>query len=140
LNVDRPLGREQMTGPIEVGLKFSSLLSDDATLSKAEDLESSTVRQHRTGPADELMEPSTPRDELVAGPEKQVIGVPEDDLGARLAKVTMKRRLDGSLRTDRHERRGVHYAVRGVKFPATRRAIRAVQSKTERTPHRTTYY
>ena len=77
------------------------------------------------------MEPAAPRDQLVAGPQKQVIGVAEDDLGAGIAQVAMKRGLDRALRADRHERRRLHHAVRRVELAAARRAIGAVQRETE---------
>jgi hypothetical protein len=81
------------------------------------------------------MESAPSGDELVAGPEKQVIGVPEDDLGASIAKVPMQRGLDSALRADRHERRRLHDAMRGVELPAAGRAIRAMKRETEGAAH-----
>ena len=53
-------------------------------------------------------------DQVVSGTEIQVIGVAEDDLGARLAYALLRQGLDRPLRADRHERRRLDGAVRGA--------------------------
>ena len=42
-------------------------------------------------PADEAVQAAAPRDQLVAGPQEQVIGVAEDDLGAGLLEIPVPR-------------------------------------------------
>jgi hypothetical protein len=50
-----------------------------------------------------LVQPAQPRDALGAGAQHQVIGVAEDDVGARRAHVLRLDRLDGGGGADRHE-------------------------------------
>jgi hypothetical protein len=45
------------------------------------------------------------RDQLVAGPKVQVVGVAEQDRRAELSHLVGIERLHGRLRPDRHERR-----------------------------------
>ena len=51
-------------------------------------------------------------DDVVSGPEEQVIRVGEHDLGARRTKVVRRQRLHRGVRADRHEDRRLHDAVR----------------------------
>ena len=90
---------------------------------QAEHLKATAVGEDRVIPADEAVKPAPARDQLVAGPQEQVIGVAEDDLGAELFQVALAHRLDGALRADRHERRRLHHAVRGRELAAARGAV-----------------
>ena len=54
---------------------------------QAEDLIAAAVGEDRPVPADEAVQPAAPRDQLVARPQVQVIGVAEDDLGAEILEV-----------------------------------------------------
>ena len=92
-------------------------------LGEAEHLEAAAVGQDRARPADEAVQAAAPRDQLVARPQQQVIGVGEDDLGARILEVAMPNRLDRALRADRHERRRLDDAVRRLELAEARRAI-----------------
>ena len=47
---------------------------------EAEDLEAAGIGQDRPVPAHEPMQPAEPGDPLVAGPQREVVGVGEDDL------------------------------------------------------------
>ena len=53
---------------------------------------------------------------LVAGPQVQVIGVAQNDFGARLLEVLEEHAFYRSLRPDGHERGGTDTAVRRVEF------------------------
>src|SRR5262245_12102326 len=88
-------------------------------------------------PADEPVQPASPRDQLVAGPQIQVIGVAEDDLRARLFQSAVARRLDASLRADRHERGCLHDAVRCAQLAQTRSAVGCEQREAECRGHAT---
>ena len=67
--------------------------------------------------------------QLVAGPQGQVVGVAEDDLGADLLEVAVQRGLDRALRADGHERGRLDDAVRRVER-AEARARRRSNAKT----------
>ena len=51
-------------------------------IGEAEHLVAAAVGEDRSGPADEAVQPAAPRDQVVAGPQIQMIGVAEQDLGA----------------------------------------------------------
>ena len=72
-------------------------------------------------PANEVVQATGAGDEIAAGPEEQVVGVPEDDLGTRIKKVPVQRRLDGPLRAHRHEGGRLDCAMRGMQ-PSPARA------------------
>ena len=59
-----------------------ALLVDRAPRGEAEHLIAAAVGQDRPRPADEAVQAAAPRDEIVAGPQIQVIGVAQQDLGA----------------------------------------------------------
>jgi len=97
-------------------LKVCSFLADHSPLRQAVHLKASAVGEDRTVPADKAMETSTPRNELVAWTNQEVIGVPKNDFRARFLEFAMMDRLDGSLRADRHERRCLDDPMRGPQF------------------------
>ena len=61
-----------------------------------------------------------------------MIGVAEHNLGADLFDVSVKRCLDATLRTDRHERWRVDDAVRSVDLAKAGRSVSRAPRKTER--------
>ncbi len=115
-----------MARAVEVRLELGTLFADDTPLGEAEDLKAAAVGEDRSRPPDEPVQTAAAGDQLVTGPQEQVIGVAEDDLGVHLLQVAMQCRLDGSLRPDRHERRRLHDAVRGLEFTEPRQAVRAL--------------
>ena len=80
-------------------------------------------------PADEAVQTAAPRDEFVARAEEQVIGVAEDDVGARLGDVAVQRRLDRALRAHRHEGGRLHHAVRRLELAAARAVVGTVETE-----------
>ena len=72
------------------------------------------------------------RDQLVAGTQVQVIGVAEDDLGARVLDVAERDPLHRAARADRHERRRLHRAVRRLEHAAPRGAVAVGDAERER--------
>src|SRR5262245_9515918 len=111
--------------------KLGALLIDLPSSGEAEYLIAAAVGQNRMRPGDEPVEPASSSDQLVAGPQIQMIGVAEDDLRTRLFEITVAHRLDASLRADRHERRCLHDAVWRVQLAETRRAVVGEQREAE---------
>ena len=68
----------------------------------------------RMGPSHAMKRcrPPSSRDQGVTGPEEQVVGVGEDDLGPDLPEVRRGEALDRAQRADRHEGGRLHRAVR----------------------------
>ena len=85
LDLDRALGAEHVHRPVEVALEADPLLALLGQLGEAHHLIAAAVGQDRPLPAHEAMQPAQPRDPLRARAEHQMIGVAEDDVGARRA-------------------------------------------------------
>ena len=51
------------------------------------------------------MQAAAPRDQIVAGPQIEMIGVAQQDLGAERLELAVRDALHRALRADRHERR-----------------------------------
>ncbi len=83
-------------------------------VAQREDLVAARIGQDRAVPAHEAVEPAELGDQLVAGPEEEVVGVAEDDVRAERPHLVGVERLDRRLRPDRHERRRRDVAVRGA--------------------------
>ena len=66
------------------------------------------------------MEAAPPRDQLVPGPQIEVVRVAENDLGPHVFQVLGRERLDGPLGANGHERRGLDDAVRRREMAAAR--------------------
>ena len=113
LDLDRDLRRQEVGGAIDGGAELGAGLRDLPELGEAEDLKSARVGEDRAVPAHEAVQPAELLHDVVARPEKEMIGVGEDDLGAGLAEIVRPQRLHRRVRADRHEDRRVDDAVGG---------------------------
>ncbi len=117
LDIDGTFRRQQVRAAIEMRAELDAALIYLAAVGEAEYLIAAAVGEDRLVPADELVEAAAARDQLIAGPQHQVIGIAEDDAGADLVKMLSSQRLNGALGADRHERRRLDRAVRGLRIP-----------------------
>ena len=101
-------------------------------LGEAEDLVAAAVGQDRTPPADEPVQAAAARDQVVAGPQIEMIGVAEQDLGAEPLEIAVRDALDRALRADGHERRRLDLAVRRRQHAGARASIGVVDLKRKR--------
>jgi hypothetical protein len=85
LDLDRSFGGEDVLAAVEVAGEGDGLLGDLADPRQAHDLEAAAVGQDRFVPAHEAVQPAQPLHPLRARPQHQVIGVAQDDVGARLS-------------------------------------------------------
>lgn len=92
---------------------------DLAHLTEAEYLEAAAVGKDGLLPVHELVKASGFLDQIVAGTEEQVIGIAENDLRAHIVELFRRQRLDGRLRTDRHEHRCLERTVRSTQDSGT---------------------
>ena len=76
------LGRQRAQRAVEVRAELDAVLGHLAHRRQAEHLVAAAVGQDRVRPADERVQAAGARDQLVAGPQVQVVGVAEDDLRA----------------------------------------------------------
>ena len=86
-------------------------VGNSPTAFEAEDLIAAAVGEEGAIPSDEAVQSPLAGDQVLAGPEVQMIGVAQDDSCAGLHQMRMGQRLDGALRADRHEDRGLDDAM-----------------------------
>jgi hypothetical protein len=79
--------------------------------SQAENLKAAAIGKDRSGPINETVQTARRADDFQAGPNIQVIGIAQDDLGAHLAKFARVNGFDAALRPDRHKDWRVNNAV-----------------------------
>ena len=79
------LGRQHVARAVDVALEGDRLLRHLGDLGQRHDLEAAGVGEDRPLPAHEAVQAAEPRHPLGAGPQHQVVGVAEDDVGAGLA-------------------------------------------------------
>ena len=94
-----------------MGPERNTFFSDFAHLAQAEDLETAAVGQDSLFPVHEFMQSSRFFDQVVTGPQEQVIRIAENDLGAHIVEFFRRQRLDRRLRADRHEHGRLEGAV-----------------------------
>jgi len=78
---------------------------------------------------------AAPRDQIVAGPQIQVIGVLSRISAPSASSSAVGDAFDRALRADRHERRRLDDAVRRRHAAAAREAVAVRQLKTESRGH-----
>ena len=123
LHLDRALRRQLDLRAIDMRAERHRLLADLAQIGKRHHLEAAGIRQHRPAPAGEFLQAPERGDPFGARPEHQVIGVPEHDIGARLAHLPPMHAFHGAGGADRHEGRGAHHAMRRGQSPGARLAV-----------------
>ena len=81
LDLDGELGREPGRGAVvDVAERDAVVVDRGERVAQREDLEAAGVGQDRPVPAHEAVQAAELGDQLVAGPEVQVVGVAEQDL------------------------------------------------------------
>ena len=86
-------------------------------------------------PAGEFMQAAKPRHALGAGPQHQMIGIAQDDVGADAAHLVHIHRLDRAAGADRHEGRRADFAARHGDDAAPRLAVGRENLEAERLSH-----
>ena len=84
-------------------LKVDAFLGDLADFRQGKHLVAAGVGQDRPVPAHEPVQPAEVAHHVQAGPDEQVVRVPEDHLRAQFAQLGGTHRFHGPLRADRHE-------------------------------------
>ena len=84
LPADRLLRPQEELLPVVMGLEEDAVLTDPAQLGQAEDLESPAVGKDGTVPVHETMQPPELPDQFGPGPQGQMVGIAQDDLGTDL--------------------------------------------------------
>jgi hypothetical protein len=92
-------------------LELYPFLADLAQFTQAEDLKSAAVRQDRMIPVHEAVQTAQMFYQAMPGPQIQMVGIGQDDLGIDRQKVFGGHGLDGRIGTHRHEYGGFNAAV-----------------------------
>ena len=124
-------GREKCSAAVDMRLEAHALFGDLAQLRQRHHLEAAGIGQDRPLPVHEFVQAAQPRDALRAGPQHQVIGVAENDVGAGLAHGLRQHRLHRRRRADRHEGGRADVAARRCDHAGARRAVRRVDGQRE---------
>ena len=102
-----------MAASVEGAPELDAVVVDAPEVAQTEDLEAAAVRQDRALEAHEAVQPSEACDERRPRPHREMKGVREDHLGAELAELPRRHRLDGPVGPDRHEGGGLDGSVCG---------------------------
>ena len=115
LDVDRGGRREFVGVAVEMRLECDAFVGDLAQTGKAEDLIAAGIGQKRAGPGHEAVKSAELADQFVAGAEKEMVGVAEDDAGLEFVpEIALVQPFDRCLCTDGHEDGRRDVAVFGV--------------------------
>ena len=128
------LRRQVVALAVEVRVEGDAVLGHLPQVGQRHDLEPAGIGQDRAVPVHEAVQPAELGDPLGAGPQHQVIGVAEHDLGAGgRAPIPAVMRLDRAGGADRHEGRRFHRAVGGGQRAAPGRAVGCMHIETQAT-------
>jgi hypothetical protein len=114
---------------VNVGLELGAVFGDAAPFGKAEHLIATAVSQDGPVPSDETVQAAEPSNELIARSKVQVVGVTQDDFGARSLQVLEQRSFDRALGADRHEGGRMDDAVRRLKLAKPGTSVGTRQQK-----------
>jgi hypothetical protein len=92
-------------------VKMYPFFRDPPQFGKRKDLKPAAVRQDWTIPTHEPMQPATLPDHIQARSQKEMIGVPQDDLGANLGKLGRSSCFNSTLSAYRHKHWSIDRAV-----------------------------
>ena len=89
-----------------MGPKCDTVFGDAPQLAVAKYLKSTAVGEHRAIPGDEAMQSTQFVNELMPGPQIEVVSIPKDDLSSQRLKFLLGYCLDRTRSPDWHEHRG----------------------------------
>ena len=118
--------------------KGDGALGDLAQLRQRHHLEAAGVGQHRAVPVGEPLQAAELRDAFGPGPQHQVIGVAQHDVGAGLADLAPMHAFHRPERADRHEGRRPHRAMGCRQRAEPRGAVGGDKLERVRNGHRST--
>jgi len=123
LDVDGPLGREDLRRAVHVRLEDDLVVVDPAQVGQREDLKAPAVGKEGPVPAHHEVQPAEVGYHVGAGAEHQVIRIAQDHLRPSRANMVGRDALDRPRRADRHEHRRLNLAMRRRKFPSSGFAV-----------------
>ena len=112
LHVHRVFGSKEVAASIQVRTEPHAFVRHLAQRCQRKHLESARIRQHRPRPTDELVQTAKSPNQLVTGPQIEMIGIAENDLGAQRLQNILGNCLHRASRAHRHKHRRLHGPVR----------------------------
>ena len=131
-DLHRLLRPHEHLGAIHRRGEIHALLLDLAQRPQAEHLKAAGIGEDRSVPRHEPMQSPELAHEVGSGPQQEVVGVPQEDLGPGLAHVVGAQALDRALGADRHEGRRIHHTVRRREPAPAGRAVGGEELEAER--------
>ena len=117
---------------VNMRTKLRALFGDFGQLFQAEYLEAAGIGEDWLVPVHEFMQSAeNAADQLMAGPDEEVVGVAKNDLRSQLQQVFRGDGFDRSLRAHRHKNRGLNAAMQGGNPAATGRALGRLVQQSE---------
>ena len=113
LDLDGAFGRQEVRRAVDVRAELDALLLHLAQVGEREDLIAAAVGEDRMRPAHEAVQAAEAMHPLGRGPQHQVVGVAEDDVGSCRPHLVEIERLHRAGRAHRHEGGRCDVAARG---------------------------
>ncbi len=129
LHLDGALRRQLYRGAVDMRLEGDARFGNAAELGQRHDLIAAGIGEDRPVPMHEAMQAAEPGDALGARPQHQMIGVGEEDVGARRLHVFGEHGFDRGASADRHEGGRAHHPAWRGDGPGPRRAITRLHLK-----------
>ena len=107
LNLHHTLGCKGVPAAVKMAAEDHALVAVLAEPAQTEELVAPRVGEDGAVPAHELVEVAVLLQHLGAGPQKEVVGVAEQNLDAGIFELVRRKALDRTDRTDRHEDGGL---------------------------------
>ncbi len=104
-------------------MEGDTVFIDRAQLGQRHDLEPAGIGEDRAVPVHETVQAAEPGDTFRSGAQHEVVGVGQDDIGARIAHGFRRHGFDGRRRAYGHESGRADNTVRCAQFPGARRAV-----------------
>ena len=114
------LWRQEYFVAVDRRLEAHTLFRELAHACQRENLEATRIRQDRATPVHEFVQPAVLADDRRAGPQHQVEGIAEDDLGTVGGNLFGRDALDRAVGSDGHECRCLYRTASKREEPVTR--------------------
>ena len=101
-----------MFGTIQVRSKRHAFVRHLAQFAQAENLEPARIRQNRSRPRHEFVQPAHLADQFVSGTQIQMVGIRKQNLYTEVFQVPLRLSLHRRRRAHWHERRRINRSVR----------------------------
>ena len=114
LDIHRYFRRQKFLRSVYMGTEGHAVFRNLSHLSEAKNLKTATIGKNRILPIHKAMNPAGFMNQILTGPQKQMISIAQNDLSSHVIQFFRSQRLNRSLCTDRHEHGGLISPVRST--------------------------